>query len=484
MIALGYLLSFLYMGLVIVVGEGLQRKFNFDKELVRKCEHIATSLSWIICYFFVGPCFHLVIINSIACVVLGVITFGNLMKSVDREDTSKSYGLFYFGVSTTIVAAIVVFVNPDFYILHGITWFCLALGDGFAPVFAKIFQKKNLQILPPKTLMGMVGVFVFSLLSVVVFNYIFVLEYNWAFMISVACLSTLLELFGMHGVDNFYVEFGVFGYLVLNYYGLVTAPLTIAIILSLLIVIVSAKSKALTLAAHVVAFLFLNLCAFCGGWSLMAMVATLFILNGVSSKVVKLLKDRKPENSNKSHTRNASQIMAVSVVTAVLAIVYYFTKETMFLFGAIAVIGEQFADTMASDFGKLSKRQPVDILSFKRIQTGLSGGISFLGTLMALVGSAIAVIIPSLFLGQEFTFKIFALLCLTAFAGTLMDSVMGSGLQALYKCNVCNALVENPVHCEENAVRVKGLPWLTNSMVNFLSGLFTAGFAILLTSII
>ena len=47
----GYILSFLYMGLVIVLGEWLQKKFNLDKEMTRKCEHIATAMSWLICYF-------------------------------------------------------------------------------------------------------------------------------------------------------------------------------------------------------------------------------------------------------------------------------------------------------------------------------------------------------------------------------------------------------------------------------------------------
>ncbi len=483
MVLLGYLFSFVYMGLVIAVGEGLQRKFNFDKEMTRKCEHIATAMSWVICYFLVGPTIHLVIINLIACVILGVIAFGNLMKSVDRDDTSKSYGLFYFGLSTTIVAAIVFFVNPEFYPLHGISWYCLAFGDGFAPVFAKIFKKKNIQIIPPKTIMGMLGVFIFSLASVVTFNYVFGLRYNWAFMLSVACLSTLLELFGKYGVDNFYVEFGVFGYLVMQFYGLVSPVLIVAIILSLVLVVFSAKSKALTHTANAVSFCFLLVCAFFGGWSLMAMVSVLFVLNGVSSKVVNLLHKKKPAEQ-KGNERSAWQILANSVVVGALAIVYYLTKQYLFLFGAIAVLGEEFADTMASDFGKFSRRNPIDILRFKRMTAGLSGGVSLLGTAMALFGATLAVSIPYLILGEELSINIFLLLCGIAFVGTIIDSVLGSGLQALYKCNTCSEYVEKPYHCGSMAVCVKGIPWMNNSMVNFVSGLFTAGITCLLLSII
>ena len=110
MIALGYVLSFVFMGTIMLVGELLQRKFDLDKELTRKCEHILTAFSWVIVYIFVGVSIHMLIINLIACAVLGIITFGNFMQSVDREDTEKSYGLFYYGLSTSIVAVIVVFV--------------------------------------------------------------------------------------------------------------------------------------------------------------------------------------------------------------------------------------------------------------------------------------------------------------------------------------------------------------------------------------
>lgn len=462
------------MGLVIAVGEGLQRKFNFDKELTRKCEHLATAMSWLICYFFVGTTIHLLIINLIACLILGVITFGNLMQSVDREDTSKSYGLFYFGLSTTVVAAIVVFINPSFYPLHGIAWYCLAFGDGFAPIFARIFKKRNVQIIPPKTIMGMLGVFVFSILSVVVFNYAFKLNYGWAFILSVGCLSTLLELFGKHGEDNFYVEFGVFGYLVMQYYGLVTTPLIVAIILSVALVVFSAKSKALTHTANAVAFCFLLLCAFCGGWSLMTMVAVLFVFNGLSSKVARHLHKKSPQPKKEHDERSAWQILANSMVAGGLAIAYYLTKQRLFLLGAIAVIGEEFADSMASDFGRLSKRQPLDVLRFRRLTTGISGGVSLIGTTMALVGAVLAIFFPWVIMGGKITLQTFMLLSGVAFLGTIVDSMLGSGLQALYKCNVCNKLIENPNHCQTQAQKIKGICWVDNSMVNLLSGLITA----------
>ena len=118
---------------------------------------------------------------------------------------------------------------------------------------------------------------------------------------------------------------------------------------------------------------------------------------------------------------------------------------------------------MASDFGRLSKKKPIDILRFKLIPVGISGGISLFGTIMALVGTICAVLIPYLFLHKIMHIDIVLIVCATAFVGTVIDSMLGSGLQSLYKCNKCQILVESKVHCEEQAIKVKGLSWVSLS---------------------
>ena len=477
MIFWGYFISFAFMLLVILVGEGLQKKFNLDKELVRKVEHLATAFSWIICYFFIGCNYHLVIINGLACLALGIIAFGGLMKSVEREDTAKSYGLFYWGLSTTIIAAITVFVNPKFYPLNGIAYYCLSFGDGFAPIFAKIFKKNNVQVYPPKTLMGMIAVFLFSMLATIVFNIAFSLGYSWHFILSVACLSCLLELFGTYGLDNFYITFGVFGYLILQYYGLVTAPLEFAIIISLFTVFVSAKLDALTHSANIVSVAFLMICAFCTGWSLTTMVLSLYVISAIVSKITSKKYYAKYNKQKKHIARGVLQILTNSSVAAAFAILYYIFKNVIFLYCAIAVIGEEFADSMASDLGRLSNKKPKDILGLREIIPGISGGISWLGTFMAFLGAVIATLIPYAFYTKTISWYIGLIICGIAFSGTFIDSILGSGLQVLYKCLNCNNFVESKIHCDNQAVYVKGVPWITNSMVNFLSGILTAGIA-------
>ena len=127
--------------------------------MTRKCEHIATSASFAMCYFFVGATIHLVIVNFIAMCILALLTFGNFMKSAERTDSDKSYGLFFFGISTFTSICITMVVNTDFIPFAAIAYYCLALADGLAPVTSRLFGKANVTMYKPKTLVGFATVF-------------------------------------------------------------------------------------------------------------------------------------------------------------------------------------------------------------------------------------------------------------------------------------------------------------------------------------
>ena len=64
-IVLGYVIFFLYMGLVMFLGELLKKKTKLDEDMCRKISHVATGLSWLICYFFTGLSIHTVIIKFV-----------------------------------------------------------------------------------------------------------------------------------------------------------------------------------------------------------------------------------------------------------------------------------------------------------------------------------------------------------------------------------------------------------------------------------
>jgi uncharacterized membrane protein len=55
--------------------------------------------------------------------------------------------------------------------------------------------------------------------------------------------------------------------------------------------------------------------------------------------------------------------------------------------------------------------------------------------------------------------------------GANMDSLLGATVQTLYSCKVCGREVESSNHCNQSAVRIRGLRWMDNDAVNMISSL-------------
>jgi len=59
---------------------------------------------------------------------------------------------------------------------------------------------------------------------------------------------------------------------------------------------------------------------------------------------------------------------------------------------------------------------------------------------------------------------------------SLVDSLLGATIQAVYRCPECGVPTESRVHrvCGEATELVRGQPWITNDTVNALSTLTSA----------
>lgn len=480
-IILGYAVNLIYIVILIVVGEFLHKKCGVNKEVARKLEHIGTSGNWILAYLIFGVNYHLIILNGFAATLLTVITLTGAMSSVEREDADKSYGLIWFGWSTFAVALVTYLVRPDLFVYTGIAYYSLALGDGFAPLVARLFEKNpklNPVIYGKKTLFGMLTVYVITTLISIIFNYAFGLNLSWLFMISVGGLACNAELFGDGGFDNFTVELGVFGYTMLYHFGLAPAALSIMLAITPFATVVFSLTKSLTESANVISYFYLFSTSFFVGFSGLVTIVTLFIIAAIVSKIT-TKKFNEKQGFEKAHVpRGFWQILANSAVALLFALLYYLFKNPIFLYLVFTALAEEFADSMASDIGRLSNKKPLDVLRFKPIEAGLSGGVTLLGTVAAFFGAALAAILPFLFL--TFSWQAYLVIFLVAFAGTFIDSVLGSGLQVLYHCPVCDIHTEKREHCNAQTQHVKGVRFIDNSTVNFLSSVCSAALALLI----
>ncbi|EOH96868.1 TIGR00297 family protein [Enterococcus moraviensis ATCC BAA-383] len=186
--------------------------------------------------------------------------------------------------------------------------------------------------------------------------------------------------------------------------------------------------------------------------------------------------------AEKGHTRDALQVLANSLPAIISLVLFYYTKNQLFLIGYASGIAGATADTWSSEIGILSKSAPRSIISFKPIQPGLSGGVSLLGTIASSLGSLlISVVFWLLYRPDDFsTFPQIFILIVPFICGifnSLVDSLLGATLQAKYRCSICGQLTENKQHHFHTTQQIGGLSWLTNDWVNFFSGCLTVLFS-------
>ena len=491
-ILLGYAAFLIYSVGIMMLGVLIERKTSADKLLCRKWTHIVSAFVWVICYFFFRCSIHWVIANGAGAIALGFVTFGKGFAAYDRDDAKKSYGLFYFGAVTFVVALVTYLayalidtaLGMQLYYAAGIAYFCLALGDGFAPIIVKACKGKGPVLMKNRSLIGTISVFLVSLLSTVVFSAVFSLKLSFVFMLSVAALTCIVEFYGIKGLDNILIDLSVFVYVALYFMGMISPLLQIVVILSPILACLAFLSKSLTFSGGVATLVLFYLIGYFSNGHYMPIlyIGLMFALASASSVISKKIKQKREQKSHESHARTASQVLAVGAVAVIGLILYALSDQAIFCLLYYVCIAEQFADSISSDIGYLTKGKTVDLLRWKPIPKGISGGVSLLGTTLALASSFLLLLIPFFAQHVRMTPVCYLVAALIAFAGTLLDSVLGSLLQARYRCSVCDELVETSSHCGSPAVLVKGLKSVKNVTVNLFAsiGTFLLGLLLLL----
>lgn len=244
----------------------------------------------------------------------------------------------------------------------------------------------------------------------------------------------------------------------------------ISLILSLLLAIFGYIKKAMTTSALILAFLFALIITYFGGISSFLILVTVFLGTVITSKIRK--KERLKINSNtieKEGKKDIYQIIANVGTGAVTLILYDIYKEPFLLVVYASIMAESLADTLASDIGVLSKKAPINIVTLKRSEPGLSGNISALGLISSFIGSLIIAIVYSIF---NFKISNLIIITLSGFLGAIFDSILGATIQVKYKCQKCAKITEKKTHCKKETTYYKGLKIINNDIVNLTSNIF------------
>jgi uncharacterized protein (TIGR00297 family) len=217
------------------------------------------------------------------------------------------------------------------------------------------------------------------------------------------------------------------------------------------------------------------------GWSWAVVVIGYFAVSSALSHLGRAAKERRTSSIVAKHgPRDAWQVVSNGGVFAASALAMRIHPDARWFVLGAGSLAASSADTWATEIGTLYGSVPRSILTWRRVPVGTSGGVSAIGSLGAIAGSAFVAL---LLLALGWILPLACWVWIGGIAGALADSVLGASVQSRRWCDVCNRGTERDVHdCGAATRHVAGARWIDNDMVNFLSGAIGGLLSVVLVS--
>jgi uncharacterized protein (TIGR00297 family) len=262
---------------------------------------------------------------------------------------------------------------------------------------------------------------------------------------------------------------------------------TLGFLLAIIIAFIAYKARSLNVSGAIAAAFTGTIIFGVGGWEWAILLLTFFITSSILSRAFKKRKQGLDEKFSKGHERDAGQVFGNGGIATFFAALHFFYPESnIHWLGFAAALASVNADTWATELGVLNPRSPRMITNLNKVvEKGTSGGISLIGTLASLAGSALIGILAASLHPMPASVPTFIIVTLAGFAGSLFDSILGGTVQAMYFCPTDQKETEkHPLHtCGTETIHIRGWKWLNNDLVNFSCGAFGVFISLLLLGI-
>lgn len=162
------------------------------------------------------------------------------------------------------------------------------------------------------------------------------------------------------------------------------------------------------------------------------LLLTFFILGGMFTKYKYKLKESMGIAEGKGGVRTYENVFSNSTAALILAIAYgiYPQYSELIIFAYLGTVATAAGDTLASEIGTTAQQQPRMITTLKPVQTGVDGGVTLLGELSSIGGSAIIAIFAIMFAMVDNFYAALVITVAGGFLGTNIDSLLGATLQS------------------------------------------------------
>ena len=490
----GLIFSYVYSFGLLTLTTLVQIRLRLPQDFTRKIVHIGAGM-WIFGLYALFDTWYWGVFPIATFIIFNFISYKfKLIKAMDLSDSSP--GTVYFVVSITILLSC-FWPRGQFWIaaagIMAMTW-----GDAWASIIGRAFGQHPYFIgRHRRSFEGSLAMFGFSFVAVgavLVVGSGLDIPTVLALTLLLATLATFLEAIALHGLDNLLVPIGSS----MALYALVGWPVSLPRLvaglgLSIAIAGLAYSRRSLSLSGVLGAIITGTLIFGFGGW---VWGLTLIAFFGYGTALSRYKERQKSqvavEKFDKGSRRDIGQALANGGLGAVLAVFAFLNPGQGWLFAAfVGVMATVNGDTWATELGVLSRRPPRLITSLRPVVPGTSGGITPFGTAMtALGGLTIGLTVWVLLgvrvlLGSPLNWIAFWwLVPISLIAGTfgsLSDSLMGATVQVMYTNVLTGQETEKKLSRDgqKNPYR-RGLPFMDNDAVNFISSACGAALAVLL----
>jgi uncharacterized protein (TIGR00297 family) len=457
----------------------------------RKIVHITVAHWWLLMMATIDL-FWVAVIGPVSFIILNLISLkSGMFKAMEDPQPGRNYGTVYFPVSL-LVLVLSAWAGLIPLWVGGVGILVMGWGDGLAALAGLRFGKRSATIFGSrKSLIGTSVMFVASFAVTAILTAVFDPDLSLGLLLgralATAVFASMVELLTPFGVDNITVPIlTAFFYRYVAMTGAMQ-PFLVAAGFNALFALAGWAVHGVDAGGAIAGMAVGTGLLASAGMPAFAILGAFFFSSVFLGRLGKGRRDEAALVVVKGGKRDTWQVLANGGVGLLTALAYGISRQPAFLVACGVAFAEATADTWASEIGVLSPTRPRSILSRKELPAGASGGVSRLGTLASLAG---AVMVGLIFmagyrglLGYAEAFRAAIWVAAGGFAGAVIDSVLGATVQAQYECSLSGKLTERPkTDGVLNALK-GGYRWVTNDVVNALSGAASALLAGLLYAV-
>jgi uncharacterized protein (TIGR00297 family) len=392
---------------------------QFKRIIIRKLIHFITGVLIFILSFLIQR--ELLLWLIVAGSLFSFLTFNYKKFHLLHKSTDASFGTLFYPLG--ILSSYLILYNmPILYFQTSLL--VLSVSDTVANFIGQIKKGNGSVVIlhDKKSMHGIMG-YVFSALIIFYILLPARLTTDVFFMASLIFLAVVFEIVSWRGSDNFTIPVGLAIVLKVSQ---TQQPDFLFLLVVLLFMSTGSfflfRWNFLTRFGSFAAWLLGVYLLGVMGWKWFVPVVIFFITSVMFTKIHSGAKKKKKE----FNVRNAWQVTANILWAVISSVLFLITQNELFIYFFIAFVAAVTADTWASELGPILNKRSFSLEDFRMHEAGITGGISFFGTLAAFAGALFISAVSYFIFFSEWNWSIILLLSFSAFLACFADTLLGT----------------------------------------------------------